>query len=85
MNGSVIYQATIFAITNDQLELLINSYHQYIHETSKISLHGTVYVVDGQCVANCKGSLPVKPEPRKGRTFTEQKHTYKKDKTLMVG
>ncbi|XP_072024494.1 uncharacterized protein [Amphiura filiformis] len=72
MNGSVIYQATMLAVNSNQSLHLIESYHQYIHETPQISLHGTVYVVDGKCVENCKGNTPAKPESRTGLSPAEE-------------
>ena len=68
LNGSVIFQVTMLAQNLNQAQLLLNSYKQYVEETSKVKVQGTIYIVDIECVSNCFGGS-AKPQTgdRKGK------------------
>ena len=68
LNGSVIFQVTMLAQNLNQTRLLLNSYEQYIQETTKVKVHGTIYVVDSECVSDCLGgSAKPQTDDRKGK------------------
>ena len=68
LNGSVIFQVTMLAQNLNQSQLLLNSFQQYLQETTKIKVQGTIYIVDGECISNCFGGSAKPPtDDRKGK------------------
>ena len=46
----------MLATSNDQSQLLFDSYVTFVHEVKQVKVHGTVYKVDDKCVEDCMGT-----------------------------
>ncbi|XP_070578841.1 uncharacterized protein [Ptychodera flava] len=51
--GSVVYQANMLAMSDEQLDYLFTNYTKYITETQYVEILGNTYTVDNLCVSDC--------------------------------